>query len=57
MNKKIIDKEALDIIGTYSNQNKFLVQQNDILKVKKVEQIKFIRKSPGYQKFISKFKK
>jgi len=54
---KIMDKEALDIIGTYSQQHKYSLQVNDAKKVIKAEKIKNIRKSPGYQKFISKFKK
>jgi len=41
----------------YSHQNNNTIQEADNKQVRKVEKIKEIRKSEGYQRFINKFKK
>ncbi len=55
--KEDIDQEALDIIISFSNQQEYETIARDTRKVSKYEKIKTVRKSPGYQKFINKFKK
>ena len=56
-NKENLNKEALDVIMAYSNQQ----HMNDIIEdtklVNKAAQIKVVRKSEGYRRFINKFKK
>ena len=54
---KVMDKEALEIMGAYSMQHKYSEQINDAKKVVKAEKLKNIRKTPKYQKFIGLFKK
>ena len=42
---KLMDKEALDILGTYSQQHKYSIQANDAKKVIKAEKLKNIRRA------------
>lgn len=52
-----LDQEALNVIAAYSNQDHYTKIAEEIKKVNKADQLKNIRKSDGYKKFINKFKK
>jgi len=54
---KVMDNEALEILGSYSKQLMYTQQIKDAKEVVKVEKIKNIRKTAKYQKFIGLFKK
>ena len=51
------NRETLDVIATFSTLEQREIIINDTRKVHKAQVINVIRQSPGYMKFINKFKK